>query len=80
VWGLATKFSEMLGLAATGWVLELAGYAPNVAQSSDTLRWIRLFFGPIPLVLLLIAVPLLVWFPITRAKHAEMLSQLAEGG
>jgi GPH family glycoside/pentoside/hexuronide:cation symporter len=72
VWGLATKFSEMLGLAASGWVLQLFGYVPNVAQSQHTLLGIRLFFGPIPLVLFAVAIPLLLWFPITRARHQEM--------
>lgn len=76
VWGLAVKISEALGIAATGWVLQLYDYAPNVAQSEHTLFGIRLFFGPIPLIFFLLALPLLFWYPITRAKHAEVLKKL----
>ena len=76
VWGLVTKFSEALGIAASGWVLQLFGYVPNVEQSARTLLGIRLFFGPIPLIFFALALPLLIWYPITRASHAEMRREL----
>jgi GPH family glycoside/pentoside/hexuronide:cation symporter len=79
VWGLAVKVSEALGITATGWVLQLYGYAPNVEQSARTLFGMRLFFGPVPLVFFALALPLLIWFPITRASHAEMRRKLEEG-
>jgi len=78
VWGLAVKVSEALGITATGWVLQLYGYAPNVEQSARTLFGMRLFFGPVPLVFFALALPLLIWFPITRASHAEMRRRLEE--
>jgi GPH family glycoside/pentoside/hexuronide:cation symporter len=78
VWGLAVKVSEALGITATGWVLQLYGYAPNVEQSTRALLGIRLFFGPVPLICFALALPLLIWFPITRASHAEMRKRLAE--
>ena len=78
VWGLAVKVSEALGITATGWVLQLYGYAPNVEQSARTLFGMRLFFGPVPLVFFALALPLLIWFPITRASHAETRRKLAE--
>jgi GPH family glycoside/pentoside/hexuronide:cation symporter len=79
VWGLAVKVSEALGITATGWVLQLYGYVPNVEQSARTLFGMRLFFGPVPLVFFALALPLLIWFPITRASHAEMRRKLEEG-
>ncbi len=48
VWGLATKFSEALALAAVGWILTGFGYVPNVEQTPQALLGIRLFFGLIP--------------------------------
>ena len=77
VWGLAVKVSEALGIVASGWVLQLYDYAPNVTQSASTLFGIRMFFGPIPALLFVLALPLLIWYPITRASHAEMREQLA---
>jgi glycoside/pentoside/hexuronide:cation symporter, GPH family len=76
VWGLATKISEALGIAASGWVLQLFGYVPNVAQTARTLLGIRLFFGPVPLIFFALALPLLIWYPITRSSHAEMRGKL----
>ena len=76
VWGLATKLSDALGIAATGWVLQLYGYVPNVAQSTGTLTGIRLFFGPVPLLFFAVALPLLFWYPITRRSHAELRKKL----
>jgi len=79
VWGLATKLSDALGIAATGWVLQLFGYVPNVPQSTHTLFGIRLFFGLVPALFFVVALPLLIWYPITRASHAEMRRRLANG-
>ncbi len=78
VWGLAVKFSDALGLAASGWVLQLYGYIADQPQTAHTLVGIRLFFGPIPLAFFALALPFLIWYPITRKKHAEIRSRLAE--
>jgi len=77
VWGLATKLSEALGITACGWVLALYDYVPNVAQSARTLSGIRLFFGPVPLLFIALSLPLLIWYPITRASHQQMRQKLA---
>ena len=69
---------EALGITATGWVLQLFGYVPNVEQSARTLLGIRLFFGPVPLIFFALALPLLIWYPITRKRHGEMRRMLAK--
>lgn len=76
VWGLATKTSEALAIAGTGWILGWFGYVPNVAQSETALLGIRLFFGPIPALLIAAALPLLIWYPITRRSHQVILDKL----
>lgn len=78
VWGFASKLTAALGIAVAGAALQIAGYVPNVAQTKGTLLAIRVFFGPVPLVILLIALPLLIWYPITRESHAELLKKLEE--
>ncbi len=80
IWGLATKLSDALGLVAAGWVLQLSGYVPNVAQNANTLLGIRLFFGPVPLFFILFSLPLLFRYPITRRSHAAVLAKLASPG
>jgi GPH family glycoside/pentoside/hexuronide:cation symporter len=76
VWGLATKISEALALAAVGWVLTGFGYVANVAQTPHALLGIRLFFSIIPAVCIFVALPLLFKYPITRKSHAEVRAQL----
>jgi GPH family glycoside/pentoside/hexuronide:cation symporter len=77
VWGFASKLTAAFGIALTGWVLQLFGYVPNVEQTEQALLGIRLFFGPVPLLVLAIALPLLIRYPITRQSHARVLEELA---
>ncbi len=76
VWGLATKVSEALALAAVGWILTGFGYVANVAQSPHALLGIRLFFGLIPAIFIFIALPFLYKYPITRRSHGEVRAKL----
>jgi GPH family glycoside/pentoside/hexuronide:cation symporter len=76
VWGLATKISEALALAAVGWVLAGFGYSPNVEQSPQALLGIRLFFGLAPAICIFAALPLLIKYPITRRSHAQVRARL----
>jgi GPH family glycoside/pentoside/hexuronide:cation symporter len=76
VWGLATKISEALALASVGWILTGFGYVPNVEQTPHALLGIRLFFGLIPAIFIFASIPLLVKYPITRKRHAEIRRRL----
>jgi GPH family glycoside/pentoside/hexuronide:cation symporter len=76
VWGLATKISEALALAAVGWILTGFGYVANAVQTPFALLGIRLFFGLVPAVFIFIALPFLYKYPITRRSHAEVRAKL----
>lgn len=78
VWGFTSKLTAALGVALSGWVLQIFGYVPNVEQTASTLLGIRLFFGPVPLLILALALPLLIRYPITRESHATLRSKLGE--
>jgi glycoside/pentoside/hexuronide:cation symporter, GPH family len=80
VWGLGTKASEALAIVASGWILTLFHYMPNVAQTSQTLLGIRLFFGLIPALAIALALPLLIRYPITRKTHNAVLTKLESEG
>ncbi len=77
VWAFLTKFTNALGIAVSGWSLEWFGYIPNVAQTEHARLGIRLFFGIVPSAVLILSLPLLIWYPITRASHARLRAQLA---
>ncbi|MBU2513461.1 glycoside-pentoside-hexuronide (GPH):cation symporter [bacterium] len=74
--GLLGKISDAVGIFVGGWVLKLFAFVPETAQTPETLFGIRLFFGPIPALLIFISLPLLIWFPINRQIHAETLEKL----
>lgn len=76
VWGLATKISEALALAAVGWILTGFGYVPNIEQTPHALLGIRLFFGLVPAGFIFISLPFLFKYPITRRGHAEVRAKL----
>jgi GPH family glycoside/pentoside/hexuronide:cation symporter len=76
VWGLATKISEAFALAAVGWILTGVGYVPNVEQTPQALLGIRAFFGPVPALCIIVVLPLLIRYPITRKSHAEVRARL----
>jgi GPH family glycoside/pentoside/hexuronide:cation symporter len=76
VWGLATKLSEALALAAVGWILTGFGYVANAVQSVNALLGIRLFFGLVPAVFIFVALPFLFRYPITRKTHGEVRARL----
>jgi Na+/melibiose symporter-like transporter len=56
----------------------LYGYVPNAEQTVQALFGIRLFFAVVPAVVILISLPFLTWYPITRKKHAALMKELAD--
>lgn len=82
-------FFQKLGTGAALWAmsqaLALTGYInPDTStqilptQPPEALRMIRLFTGPIPAALLVIAILFAWWYPITREAHQLHLDQLAD--
>ncbi len=78
LWAFLTKFTSALGVAVSGWALDLFGYVPNVEQTARALFGIRFFFAIVPAIVILISLPFLIWYPITRRKHAELVAELAQ--
>ena len=71
------KLTGALGIAASGWALKLYGYVPDAVQTTQALFGIRFFFAIVPVIAFALALPLLIWYPITRANHARLTSQAA---
>ena len=72
----AGKITGALGSAICGWGLEFGGYVEGAVQSAEALLAIRAMFALIPALLLLVCVPLLMKYPITRESHAKVIEQL----
>lgn len=76
------KITGALASAACGWGLELGNYVDNLqpgeVQPDGAILSIRIMFALIPAIFLLVCVPLLLKYPITRESHAEVMRKLQE--
>lgn len=66
-------------LAASGYVTPTAS-VPFPAQPAEAISAIRFFVGPVPAVLLFLAIAFAWLYPITRASHRATLEQLSGNG
>ena len=67
-----SKLTGAIGIAASGWALKLYGYVPEAEQTAHALFGIRFFFAIVPVIAFAISMPLLIWYPLTREKHAQL--------
>lgn len=72
LYGLVDKIARTLATVLIAGMLDWTGYVPNVPQSEAALRGIAILTGPLPALCLLLAIPLLLAYPITRAQHAQI--------
>jgi GPH family glycoside/pentoside/hexuronide:cation symporter len=79
-------FAQKAVLALTtyivGWVLQLSGFVSSkgveVVQPESALAAIRICVGVLPAIAIVIGLIFAWRYPITKAKHAEILRQLVE--
>ncbi|HSM82877.1 MAG TPA: MFS transporter [Nodosilinea sp.] len=76
---LLQKVGLALGLFLVSLALQFSGFISEATQQPESaLLAIRIFIGPVPMVLLVLSMLLTRFYPITRQKHQEMLLLLAE--
>jgi len=73
------KLSTSLALFGIGVVLDWAGYVPEGLQPESALWAIRVIMSPVPAALLISAIVIAVFYPITRERHRAMLEELGRG-
>ncbi len=78
------KLGLSVGLAASGFALEAAGYltpgtaGEAVAQPEAVLTTLRLLVSFVPATLLLLSLPLAYFYPLTRERYASIRERLAK--
>ena len=77
VYGMIDKLARTLGAAIVGWMLQAYDYVPNAAQTEEALTGIRVAFGPVPALCIALAIPLLLAYSITRARHGKIREQIS---
>jgi GPH family glycoside/pentoside/hexuronide:cation symporter len=74
---LLRKVATSIAIPATLWLLHLTGYDGLAEQQPDSaLLGLRLIIGPIPALLLCLGIVFAFFYPLTRQKHAEAVSEL----
>jgi GPH family glycoside/pentoside/hexuronide:cation symporter len=63
--------------AASGYINPSSG-EPHPIQPDQAVFVIRVFAGPVPVLLLILAIAFAWYYPITREKHRSLLNELAE--
>lgn len=77
--GIFSVAKKMAGAAGAGiglWALGLFGYAPGEAQSPRVVLALRWLYALIPCLLSVIGLALAAFYPLSRARHQEILKQL----
>lgn len=75
-WGL--KMGQAAASLLMGITLEAMGYVANIIpQAASAQLGIRLFLGPIPAAVFLLAAVVLYFYPITERRYKEILAQIA---
>jgi len=73
------KLSTSLALFLIGVMLDWSGYVPQAVQPESALWTMRIIMGPIPATLLVIAIIIACFYPLTREKHKAIREELKHG-
>lgn len=73
MWTFMTKVGAAVALAASGLVLQLGGFEPNVDQGPGALLAIRLLIGPVAVVFFAAAYVALRKYPLTEEKYRAIM-------
>jgi len=71
IWGMGQA------LAWAKYITPEVGQAPPI-QPAQAIQAIRIFAGPVPAILLILAIACAWYYPISRESHKALLEQLAE--
>lgn len=79
LWTWGFKLGQALAAQIMGWVLSTMGYVANAMPQTETASLgIRLFLGPIPAVLFVLAAVTLTFYPITEERYRAIMGQLKD--
>jgi GPH family glycoside/pentoside/hexuronide:cation symporter len=78
VWALLGKLTGAIGIAMSGWALDLYGYIPDVEQTARALFGIKFWFSPVSVIAFLASLPFFIFYPITRQKHTKLVAELKD--
>ncbi|SDH61807.1 glucuronide transporter [Agrococcus jejuensis] len=73
------KTGQAVGGALAAYALAIGGYAAGAGEQSSSAEWgIRIAVGGIPAVMAVLAASLMAIYPLTDARHREIVAEIAE--
>ncbi len=72
LWSIADKLAQTVGIGVALPILDWAGYLPNVTQTETTLFTLRVLYVLVPVICNVLAILVVVAYPIDRARHAAI--------
>ena len=78
LWSIAKKFAAAVGVGAGLSILGLAGYTPNAAQSEQVQFTLRILYALVPSVCNILAIIIVMAYPISSRVHKQIRSAIAE--
>jgi Na+/melibiose symporter-like transporter len=76
-WSTATKMVGALGVGISLPALALLGFDPTIVNAPEELFSLRAWFALVPVLFYLLSAYLVIGYPITKARHAEIRAGLA---
>jgi GPH family glycoside/pentoside/hexuronide:cation symporter len=70
------KIGTASAIGLSGIILDFMGYIPDAVQSGKVLWSIRILFGPVPGLMLLVGILCIYFYPIDRKMYIEMRKQI----
>lgn len=80
IFGLGQFFLKValgLGAGLFGWALQWVGYRPNLEQTATTLHGMKLIMVAFPAVGLALGAAAMLFYPLRRGVHEDIVGQLA---
>jgi GPH family glycoside/pentoside/hexuronide:cation symporter len=78
VWTFVIALGGALAGFLVGHGLGLFGYVPDVVQTAESARGIRLIIGILPAVFILLGSIVLAFYPLNKKRYAEVLQKIKE--
>jgi GPH family glycoside/pentoside/hexuronide:cation symporter len=78
IWTLIRKSAIGGAFMIIGYLLAFVGYVPNAEQTPRALFGIKMLFGPIPSILLIIGIVIFLKYPITKEVHRDIVRRIHE--
>ena len=78
IWSIAKKLAAAVGVGISLYVLGYMGYEPNVEQSGAVVLSLKLLYGLVPCLCNIIAVMVVLLYPLSQEKHREIRKLIEE--